>query len=234
MRRWSPRHHPYRWWGGSLAALLLCLVGCSPWPTATHPNTPSAGQSVVLPGGPSPTPTSNHAGPSPVAGVLAPVPTACPSSPSLQTRGFPQFSGFSGPVTFSGQAPVWVATPYLPTTPVHLDDQGYTAWPGTKIVWEVGPSFAQPVRVTITNMATGQLAWWGEGGDPAQSGGTPAQTLVLDPANADPSAPAVSHGSPEAGWNEWGSFVYLPDAACYTLTASWAGGQWGWVFAAGR
>jgi hypothetical protein len=142
----------------------------------------------------SPAPT-RKAPPTPVATLLAPAPTTCPAAPPLQRQTFAHVAGFSGPITLVGMGSVWVPAPYFLTTPLHLELQGYTPWPSTKIVWEVGPNhpFAQPVEETATNLATGQLAWWRQGGDPSQSQHGYGQTLVLD---ADTSGPAIPHGSP--------------------------------------
>ena len=47
--------------------------------------------------------------PTPVASLLDPAPTTCPSSPPLQTLSFAHFGGFVGPETFFGGGPVWTA-----------------------------------------------------------------------------------------------------------------------------
>jgi hypothetical protein len=154
-------------------------------------------------------------GPSPVATLLAPAPQDCPSGPSLDSRAFP---GFNGPATGSG--PVWESG--LPANAIlNLDQFGYTPWPGTKILWPIGPDFPATVVVRVTNLGTGSEAWWdiGEGG-PAPS--KPVRPLVLDQTGN------------RAGFPTWGTVLYLPQAGCYEMSVSWPGGQWRLLFAVGR
>lgn len=205
-----------------LALLAISVAACAPAiPTVNQPTaspTASATPAVL---------------PSPVAALLDPPPLNCPTSPPLQSRGFTSFGGFQGGVSLIGHAPVWVPSLYFPQTPVDLElSNGYTPWPGTKIIWEVGPNYSKTVRVTVTDLATGQLAWWGQNEDgPDQSQYGSSQTLTLD---ATSLGPAAYHGPSETGWNEWGSFVYLLHASCYALDVTWPGGHWRSIFGAGR
>jgi hypothetical protein len=218
--------------GGVRCALLwsalLLLSSCVPG-QATTLATPTATATLTPTPAPFPTPTP-EALPTPVATLLASAPTNCPSAPPLQTMTFAQFGGFRGSVTFHGDPPVWIPDGYFPTV-LHLNSLGYDPWPGTKIVWEVGPNYPGAAIVEVTNLTTGHLAWWGQGGPIAQSLYGAAQALLLDPHTT---GPAAYHGPPEAGWNEYGSFVYLLQAGCYALDATWPGGHWRAIFAAGR
>src|SRR5262249_3623741 len=191
-----------------LGALALLMLACAP-------GAPSHALSPTPTLRPAATPSAVPAGPSPAAAILDPVPANCTVTRPPHTRAVSHCSCFPGSITLLGKAPVWIPQPYFPTT-LHLNEQGYTPWPGTKIVWEIGPNAPSSlaVRVQITNRATGQIAWWG-GGPPDQSQYRPAQTLVLDPAHPA-EGPAIPHGS-DGTWAEWGSVVYLPDASCYTL-----------------
>jgi hypothetical protein len=43
---------------------------------------------------------------------------------------------------------------------VYTGTQGYhVVWTGTKILWEVGQGWTQPVTVRVKNLATGAIAW---------------------------------------------------------------------------
>ncbi len=126
--------------------------------------------------------------PCPVSGFLDPPPQHCPASPPLQVLTRPNSTD-----RLSGGSPVWQAMPSGEVLHVEQSDASPQPWPGTKIVWEVGPNYTQPVTVVVTNLATGELAWWGHSGPPE------AQALVLDP---NTTGPASYHGSPGPGWSK--------------------------------
>jgi hypothetical protein len=156
-------------------------------------------------------------GPSPVATLLAAAPRDCPLGPALGSKVFPQFNG--SPATGSG--PVWESG-LPPNATVNVDDLGYTPWPGTKILWPIGPDFPNIVTVRVTNLRTGTEAWWDIGaGDPPPS--MPVRPLILDGA-----------GNRGGGPPTFGADLYLPQAGCYAMTVSWPGGQWRLLFAVGR
>ena len=155
-------------------------------------------------------------GPSPVATLLAPAPQNCPSAPSPGSKVFPQFSAD----TLTGSGAVWEDG--LPAnTTLNLDQFGYTSWPVTKILWPIVPNFPAIVVVRVTNLRTGNEAWWdiGEGG-PAPT--KPVRPLVL------------GRTGNRAGFPTWGTTLHLPQAGCYGMTVSWSGGQWRLLFAVGR
>jgi hypothetical protein len=165
-------------------------------------------------------------GPCSVSGFLDPPPQHCPASPPLQVLR----TSTGGP--FYGESLVWAGGLGPPGATLHLEDDTPLAWPGDKIIWEVGPDATQPVTVEARNLATGERAWWGRGSPIPPA----AQTLTLDPTTT---GPAIYHGSPGsgypmAGWSEYGSFLYILAAGCYTMQATWPGGSWSWTFAAGR
>jgi hypothetical protein len=182
------------------------------------------------------TPTATlRPGPTPVATLLDPVPTTCPAAPALQTISVSVPLGLdSGSTTLHGSSPVWIVGFYYQTI-VHVNSQGYTPWPGTKIVWAVGPDYPQVVTVQAINLRSGAPAWWGFGapGSPPKLG-TAGQTLILDPSGASGPGAADTHGSSAPGWNEWGSGLYLSEAGCYALEARWSGDQWRSIMAVGR
>jgi hypothetical protein len=128
-----------------------------------------------------------------------------------------------------GTSPVWTGPLADTVILVNNAGSGDNPWPGTKIIWEVGPNYTQPVTVVATNLATGQLAWWGRGSQPPD-----APELILYP---NPGSPEY-HGSPGpgwpvAGWSEYGSFVYFSAAGCYAMEVVWATGSWRVNFAVG-
>lgn len=207
-----------------LCSALLLLMGCVPGRASS---TATVAPTATL----TPTPAL-EALPTPVTTLLDPPPTNCPASPPPHTLTFPQgFGGFSGSVTFYGSSPVWIADS-ISWGVLHLNALGYTPWPGIKLIWEVGPNYTKPASIEVTNLGTGQLAWWGQGGPISQSNYGAATELELDPTTTAPAA--IYHGPSEQGWNEWGSFAYLLQAGCYALDATWPGGHWRAIFAAGR
>lgn len=207
--------------GEALLVGVFLLTGCSIGGATTR-RTPVQTVTAV----PTCTP---QLGPCPVSGLLDPPPQRCPASPSLDSLNFSHFGGFVGGVQFVGHAPVWIPRPYLggSTVPItiHAEQNGYTPFPGTKIVWEVGPNYTQPVSVQMIDLRTGALAWWSL--DATHS----ARTFVLDPAMPQGD---TYHRSPEPGWHEWGSGVTIAEAGCYSLQVTWPGGNWRVIVAAGR
>jgi hypothetical protein len=184
----------------------------------------------ALPGGlgslfpPNPTrvvmPTTTPIIPTPApAGVLLPVPpTNCPSAPSLDSI-IAQPSGFTQPVQLFGQSPVWVPQDYLPQGTAYLDQLGTPEpYPSLKILWAIGPTQHPEVTVRVTDLQTGESAWW------TNQNGTPA-TPVLDlPAQADTSG---------SGWITTPTTVAITHSGCYQLNVSWTGAGWHTIFAAG-
>lgn len=177
----------------------------------TYPPLPPATPSQAA--GPVPTPPRSE---------LAPMPTNCPLTALPGTKVFPKgWGGFLSDTTLIGRSPVWSGMGL--EIQVWTGTQGYhVVWTGTKILWEVGQELTQPVTVRVKNLATGVIAWWGKGDQPPS-----APVLVLSGGNAD------FHGSQPGGWLEWGSFLYLLTAGCYSMDVSWPGGGWHIVFAAG-
>lgn len=217
-----------------LPSLLVVLASCSspaattalptatPTPDSAH-LTAFAQRSATAP--PLLTPTPSQAPlpvPTPPRIALAPMPANCPLKDAPETKVFPKgWGGFLSDSSFTGRSPVWAGI----GLELHLytGTQGYhVVWPGTKILWEVGQDLTQSVIVRVKNLATGVPAWWGKGEQPPSD-----PVLVLDSRNEG------YHGSPASGWYEWGSFLYLLTAGCYSMDVSWPGGSWHMVFAAG-
>lgn len=208
-----------------LALLMLVVAACTsttkvpPRPTATATPSPS----------PSPSPTVAATivpGPQPAAQPLGPPPSSCPASPQPQTMSFPNgFGSYDNGVRFFGKDIVWIPEPSFPTV-AHLEPHGYTQWPALAVVWELGPDATDAVSVRVTNTQTGAVLWWIYGAPPNLS----SQTLVLD---ADAPGPAMYTGVPEKSWQEFKSSLLIPQAGCYEMNATWDGGSWQVIFAAG-
>lgn len=206
--------------------LALLLLNACAQPSSTPPRQTAGSPQTTPP----PTVTAAMPGPSPVASLLGPAPTGCPSTPPPQRLDLPNnWGGFIGPGHLEGKSPVWIPNLDSPTT-FHLNPQGYDPWPTTKIIWEIGPDFSQGVQVQVSNLRTGELAWWGQGGPPQAA----TQTLILDLNHSSTGDPDSYHGSRPGGFQEWGTVLYLPAAGCYALDATWAAGQWRLIFSAGR
>ena len=209
---------PWSVWG---LLILVLLTACSPGQGSSS-STPTVRPQPTQQPSPGSSPVAHQPtqqpspGPSPVATLLAQAPQGCPLSPSLGSKVFPQFNG--APATGSG--PIWEAG--LPTNAtLHLDQLGYTPWPGTKILWPIGPDFPHLVTVRVTNLRTGTEAWWDTGAGPPPS--MPVRPLILD-----------GYGNRAGGPPTFGAFLYLPQAGCYAMTVGWTGGQWRLLFAVGR
>ncbi|WIG58792.1 MAG: hypothetical protein OJF49_001538 [Ktedonobacterales bacterium] len=212
------------------AALLMLLTlamsaGCAIGPTAKGTPQPTARPTFT----PTliPTATSTPSGPMAATAMLGAAPTSCPEVPQVETMNFPQgFRGFQGSVTLYGGGPAWIPGAYFPRT-IHLNGQGFADWPVTKVIWEIGPDFSDPVTAQVMNLETGEVAWWVRDTPPTFS----TQTLVLD---VNIPSPAMDHGASEPGWHAWGSSLLLTRAGCYSMVVAWQGGEWRTVFAAGR
>ncbi len=214
--RWHSGRHLRSESAVILLLVLLLVTSCSSdRPTVLVKPTPSA----------LPTATSTAGIPSLTPTVLASAPQHCPSSSAPpSSKVFPQgVGGFKGSVTLTGRTPVWND---FPPPPVLYLDYPQT---GTKIIWEVGPNYTQPATIRVTNLRTGEPAWWDEG-----EGGTASpdatRALVLDSHNPN----QFYRGEPTPGWQEWGSTLAFVEAGCYALDVSWSSGHWRFIFAVGR
>ena len=217
-----------RRWRLALAAvsiLLALIVIVSVW-------LPLHNQSPAVTGFPSPTipvpPTRVlEPTPLPITSALGLPPTNCPTAPPLTTVAVPAFDGFhGGPVQLSGHAPVWISlglpqsiTDVTQSTP---PSTALPVWPSLFIVWEVGPGSHPTATVAVHDLRTGTLAWWAVGGNSPQ-----VPILVLGPPPDEPAPPAQ-------GYLGYLTNLFITRASCYEMTASWPGGSWSLIFAAGQ
>ena len=199
--------------------LLAWFVGaCSPAPGGPPANPSPAVHQTVLVSTPSILPSPAPPTPTPTPPPLGPVPQDCPPGSLLH----PPLNGF-GPVLGGGK--VWfdgIGGPHAVIQFTGIDD--YTSPYGhtRKLVWEVGPPPVGLVRIRGENLRTHQPLWF-------QFDDTPTTDAVLDPQHPNHPVSVV-----DISWAEWGSYLFIPAAGCYTLSASWPGGQWRIFFAAGR
>ena len=206
-----------------LLFLFLLLASCSSTSVSTsqpaHKSSQTPTTVVVL----TPTPTQNFGPvPTPPRSQVGTIPSNCHLTPVPGTKVFPQgWGGYLVDTTLIGKSPVWAQVPQDLQVGLFPRTQD-NPWTGTKILWEVGPDTPVTATVRVRNLATGQLAWWGRGGQP------PSEAILT--LNAQDEG---YHGTPESGWNEWGSELYLLTAGCYSMDVSWAGGSWHVAFAAG-
>jgi hypothetical protein len=90
-----------------------------------------------------------------------------------------------------------------------------------KVLWVMRSDQQAVVTIEGSNVKTGQPLWF----KPADAKAGPA--AVLDPAH--PGAP-----SERAGWLNFPSYLYVPSAGCYTLSARSSGEGWDMVFGFGQ
>ncbi len=131
-----------------------------------------------------------------------------------------------------GESPFWLGL-YLrrdPSTSVWryatnlLPLKGNDGW-AVKFVWLVARTIKNPVRVSITDLASGRPLSITIVGTYTER----SATTLLDPAR--PSHPDVPD---KPNTHEWGSYVVFPRASCYRLDARWPQGFWSLVFSFGR
>jgi len=203
----------------SILSFSFVIVACSQ--TTSSPAVATTTPSIsISPTAPSPSPTSTPTLlPTRTASFLGTVPQNCLLGPTPRSI----FGGL-GPVI--GKAPVWAtgfAGPHAMILIPSYDTYTQHGWTW-KILWDVGPHFLHQVTIRGKDMHTGTpLRLQFANADPIVT------SLLLEPNRPD-------HLGAGAGpsYEEWGSYLYIPTAGCYQLEATWPGGQWSFLFAAGR
>lgn len=203
-----------------IAALALALLaGCS-----LGGSTPIAATSTATAGATTTSATTGTLPPT-VTGSLGPPPSSCQTSPPPRSMTVTNFGGgFSGTTTFSGAAPAWELG-----FGTEMQMRG-TPYPSTKIMWVVGPNYAQPVVLSGHELTTGAPLWFdvypGTGG--RQDHYTTSATL--DPASPNRGSTDNSTGD----WNIWGIGIIASAAGCYRLdVVPQSGASWHAVVAVG-
>jgi hypothetical protein len=206
-----------------IAAGIVVVAGCTTTVTSTPAH--SATQQT--------SPVSPQVQPTPVTGLLGAAPTSCPSSSShlhSMTTTADFGGGFSAGVVFQGISPVWeLGFGRLPGDTLHLNTNGPTPWPSTKIMWVVGPNFMNPVTLQGRDLLSGVPVWFDLHAN-GSSPGSPTTLATLDPSNPNRGSTQNSAGH----WNIWGILLFFTQSGCYDVESSWAGGQWQAVIPVGR
>lgn len=219
-----------------LLALLL-LGGCG----TGQPS--AAGQATAtLPGAPEATPlptgtATPGAGPTPVTGLLDPAPTNCPVSSPLQMLTQENFGGgFSSPISFLGASPVWQFGLPQGGGTLNLNQNGAEPLPGTKVLWVVGPNYAQPVTLSGQEVRTGAPLWFTVFAPNFRlTSDLQAVPSFTTTATLDPAAPNRGSTDNSTGhWTIFGIGITVVAAGCYQLDVSWPGGSWHAIYAVGR
>lgn len=195
---------------GCLLLLASCASSGNPGagPVSTQPPTSTV---TIMP---TPTPT---------VPPLGPIPPNCPVSHPTPRSISPKLA----PVI--GVSPVWATWPAGPSI-FHLSPPNNYAntylppygWGMKKVIWEVGPNYTHPVTVRGHDLFnnTPLLVQFLQN--------TPTADAVLDPQHPNHPIPAFGEG-----WAEWGSYIVVPKAGCYTMEVSWPTGHWSVTFAFG-
>lgn len=160
--------------------------------------------------------SSTPTGPS----LTSPIPLESPPA-NCATVGSPQqLNPAFGPGI--GGPPVWIIAA---STTIHVGfgdgtlrgvthtDHGWSV----KVLWVVEPSYSQQIHVSGGAIDSGQPLWM-------QFSGPPVKSAVLDPTKAPTGT---------GGWPGFPSYLFIPRATCYFITASWPQGRWRLVVSAG-
>lgn len=211
------KEHPFSL--GVLLSLLFILTACDQ--SSVSPPSPGSTigpiASVTAPPVLSPTPLGG------VSAKLGSLPQHCPAGPTPQE--IPQIT------SAIGTSPVWAgAFQKIPLilgwTPGDANlYHGQYGW-GHKFLWVVDANYHEFVTLRGFNVQDGAPLL------PEAEESAPTSTLtslVLNP--QDPQNPPQRH---IGHWIEFPGGIIIPKAGCYELIATWAGGSWHAVFAAGE
>jgi hypothetical protein len=209
---------------GLRAGIGTSLAGPTATPTAARFTIVTGGfvQITVAAAIPSPTPFPT---PTPFAPPLGPIPTTCAPSATQ-----PSVGGIPNGATAVGAGSVWLdafdgARATIAITRDASDPYSLYGWP-IPIALAFKSGFTQPVTLRGDSLADGHPLWL-RFGDPD---GTPVPLFTLDPGDAQ----GLGVNGDSTGTRWWNGTLYLPGSGCFALEASWPGGQWRTVFAAGH
>ncbi len=218
-----------------LLILLLVCAGCGnstvqPITSRTQASTPPIAGTAPI----TPLPITGSQPPT-ASGPLGPAPTTCPASPHLQTMTQDHFGGgFSSPISFQGGSFVWQLG--LPTdgSPIQLHQDNVHSYSSTKVMWVVGPNYAQVVTLSGHEVHTGAPLWFEIYPSNSQPISSSTPSTYYTQAPLDPAAPNRGSTDNSTGhWNIWGIGLIALTAGCYELDATWSGGGWQAIYAIG-
>jgi hypothetical protein len=103
-----------------------------------------------------------HPAPTPVSALLAPPPTDCQTiaAPHHMTLSADFGGGFVGGDVVTGGAPVWQFGLSPNAQPLSLEPNGAMPYPGTKVLWIVGPNYGEAVTLHGHDLRTGTPIWF--------------------------------------------------------------------------
>jgi hypothetical protein len=163
--------------------------------------------------------------PTPVAGLLAPLPSNCPQTLPPATLTFPQGLSvpagyFYPPAIFYGATPIWLNNP---PQSVHVNRAGVEAWPTDALQFIAGPQYIGSVVVSGGVLGTNEPLWFNTGEEvPPPPGMVFASATVFDlSTNAN-------------RWTQFTAFPFFAHAGCYYLDVKALDSHWRMVFAVGR
>jgi hypothetical protein len=124
-----------------------------------------------------------------------------------------------------GKAPVWAGF-YANLRPASgvfaAPDAVRTSWGWRiKVLWVMKADQTAPVVIDGSDLRTGASLWF------LPSDAEAGPSAILDPAN--PGAPSAN-----PGWLNFPSYLYFPNAGCFTLAVDPAGPGWDMTFGFGR
>jgi hypothetical protein len=200
-----------------LALVAGCSTGGSTSMSAPPTATASATATIAAIGSLPPT----------VTGTLGPPPSNCHIALPPHEMTVTNFGGgFIGAATFAGAPPAWE---------LGLGNDGTitmtgSPYPSTKIMWVVGPNYAQPVTLSGRELATGTPFWFDVYPNNLSGGrDTYGTSAVLDPTAPNRGSTDNSSGH----WNIWGIGIIATAAGCYQLDVASSAGSWHVVLAVG-
>jgi hypothetical protein len=126
--------------------MMVLATGCA----TTTAGTPTP--TVVATATPTP-----HPAPTPVSGLLAPPPTDCQAvtAPQRMTLSAEFGGGFVAGDVVTGDSPAWQFGLGDKPLPLHLESSGPMSYPGTKVLWIVGPNDSEQVTLQGRNLRSG-------------------------------------------------------------------------------
>jgi hypothetical protein len=215
-----------------LLILLLVCPGCGNPPSQPTTSRTQASTPTIAGTATSTAISTTSYTPPTANGPLGPVPTNCPASPPLQTMTQNNFGGgFIGTISFQGGSPAWqlgLGSDGI----VHLHPSREYSYSSTKVMWVVGPNYAQVVTLSGHDVQTGALLWFEiYPSNDIIGGGASSYTTQ---AQLDPAAPNRGSTDNSTGhWNIWGIGIIALTAGCYELDVTWSGGGWQAIYAIG-
>jgi hypothetical protein len=189
-------------------------------------------------------PNSPNVTPQPTA-ALSPLPApALATAPASCAGGLAVTLSPAGPPYFRaiGHAPIWLSGFNPPNATILLGssanpktwgswDAPYTqyGWPATVILVS-SSSNREAVTLTGSNIQTGQVVSFGF----VTPGGFGAPTVVSPAYTLDPQNPWVPPGGEDNTGVFWYGYVFVPQAGCYQINATWPDGGWHIIVSAGQ